>query len=114
VHAVFPHVKIYPHNSAGNSSSHVMIMGVTNSRTNKMTVYIGNQFMRVTNDNRLDENFCMNDLFHLNGQFDPGSGGMSPNEITIGINRQIPQSDEERSFGVCSASLKWTCPWQET
>lgn len=113
IHGLFPHVTIYPRNSTVNTSSHMKIMGAMNAFTNKLTVYIGNQFVRLMNDNSMDENFCMSDLFHLNGQFDPDYGGMSPNMVTIGINRRVPQNEGERSFGVCSATLKWVCPWQD-
>lgn len=111
VYAIFPHIIISPRNSGSNGTKRIDIHGAENAYTSKLTLYIGNQYIRVTNDKRLDEYFCHSDLFHLNGQFDPESGGMTSNTITIGINRAI--SSDQTGFGVCTSTLKWACPWPE-
>ncbi|KAH3872827.1 uncharacterized protein LOC127870430 [Dreissena polymorpha] len=74
---------------------------------NRVTLFISNEHVRITNDRGLNQILCHKCLFALNGQSDPSSGGVNQ-DIYIALNRVI--SGGRIGVGVCSARLSWVCP----
>ena len=75
------------------------------NQVNRVTLYISNEHVRITNDNGLDEYLCHECLFALAGQSD--SQGEQNEDIYIALNRVV--KGDRYGFGVCKASLSWVC-----
>ena len=76
----------------------------------KLTIWISNEFIRITNDQGCDEEMCSDCLFALNGQYDCAPGGTNQ-EIYIALNRVVYNGCYNYGYGVCKATLSWVCPW---
>ena len=85
------------------------IANITSPDAEKVTIFIGNNFIRVKNDAGVDERLCEDCYYALNGQSDTSSGGINEN-VYVALNRVV-QSTSRNGNGVCEATLKWACPW---
>ena len=74
-----------------------------------MTVWVGNEYIRVKNDNGFDREMCSGCLFSLNGQPDK----IVNEEIFIKLNGVISGRNDRNGHGICGASLSWECGWHE-
>lgn len=111
-----PYVAVYSsdlcNGDATLSRLGVAVDATADGLVSRMTIYVSDKHVRITNDNGLDETLCHKCLFALNGQADASAGG--PNQdIYLSLNRVISLSSAPQrvGFGVCSARLSWMCPW---
>ncbi|KAL3886813.1 hypothetical protein ACJMK2_026782 [Sinanodonta woodiana] len=90
-----------------SSSMYKGLAGLLNKNVTTITIYVGNEFIRVTNNNGYIYDVCSSCLFALNGQ--PDSEGPANEEIYIGINRPISELYQSKAKGICSAEISWIC-----
>ncbi|KAL3884575.1 hypothetical protein ACJMK2_024707 [Sinanodonta woodiana] len=83
--------------------------GLLRDGVTSVTIFIGNEFIRVSNNLGYVYELCSKCLFALNGQSD--SQGPVNEDIFIGLNRIIDSSSYRDGTGVCSAVIRWACPW---
>ena len=74
-----------------------------------VTIYIGNEYIRVTNDRGYDRESCHRCWYALNGQND--STGSENTDIFVALNRVVTNKSDRRGYGVCAATLSWVCGW---
>ena len=74
----------------------------------RVTLYISNEHVRITNDQGLDEYLCHECLFALAGQKDQ-STGLPNDKIFIALNRVILARADRTGKGICKAKLSWVC-----
>ncbi|KAH3701672.1 uncharacterized protein LOC127861128 [Dreissena polymorpha] len=82
---------------------------VKSGSVSRVTLFISNGHVRITNSNGLNQKLCDQCLFALNGQADPSYGGANE-DIYIALNRVITGRSDRYGVGVCSAKLSWVCP----
>ena len=94
----------------------MLVNGVAGAGAFKVTIYVANNYMRVINDNGppgLDQIFCDECLYALNGQSDSGPNGGPNEDVFVALNRVVQLagvSADRIGKGVCGAKLKWVCP----
>ncbi|KAK3609930.1 hypothetical protein CHS0354_011760 [Potamilus streckersoni] len=76
--------------------------------TTSATIFVGNEYIRVTNNQGYEYELCSKCLFALNGQSD--SEGSENEVIFIGLNRIIDSPSHRVGTGVCGAVISWACP----
>ncbi|KAL3886805.1 hypothetical protein ACJMK2_026774, partial [Sinanodonta woodiana] len=87
------------------------LTGLLNAKVSRVTFYISNEFVSVTNDLGYSFDLCSSCLFALNGQ--PDSVDSKNQELYIGINRSIYSLNNRKGTGVCRAEISWNCPYNE-
>ncbi|KAL3884583.1 hypothetical protein ACJMK2_024715 [Sinanodonta woodiana] len=87
----------------------LVMTGLLSNSVTSVTIFIGNEFIRVSNNLGYVYELCSQCLFSLNGQSD--SEGPVNEDIFIGLNRIIDSSSYRDGTGVCSAVVSWACPW---
>ncbi|KAK3591077.1 hypothetical protein CHS0354_005474 [Potamilus streckersoni] len=102
----------YEHLLYGSDKCPNMSLNMTGLLSNSVTlvtIFIGNEFIRVSNNLGYVYELCSKCLFSLNGQSD--SQGPVNEDIFIGLNRIIDSSSYREGSGVCGAVISWACPW---
>ena len=74
-----------------------------------LTVFIGNEYLRVTDSEGFDQEIRSKCLFALNNHPDITVN----NDIFVAINRVVSYADYRDGYGICAASLSWVCGWQQ-
>ena len=74
---------------------------------NHVTIWIGNEYIRVTNDAGFDKHVCSDCLYALNGQPDATVNL----DIYVALNRVVSGRKDRDGVGVCGATLSWECGW---
>ncbi|KAH3736192.1 uncharacterized protein LOC127851674 [Dreissena polymorpha] len=111
IDAVFPNVYVRPSDHCPDPPRLLATYtdAVKLGSVNRITLFISNEHIRITNDQGLNQILCHKCLFALNGQPDPSVGGVNQ-DIYIALNRVIADRADRYGFGVCSARLSWVCP----
>ncbi|KAL3885108.1 hypothetical protein ACJMK2_025206 [Sinanodonta woodiana] len=102
----------YQHNLYGSDKCpdmSLVMSGLLSPGVTTVTIFVGNEFIRVTNNQGYVYELCSKCLFALNGQSD--SQGPVNEDIFIGLNRIIDSPSYRVGTGVCGAVIKWACPW---
>ncbi|KAL3884541.1 hypothetical protein ACJMK2_024675 [Sinanodonta woodiana] len=99
--------RLYGSDKCSNMSQ--LLFSLPSTVAHWVTVYIGNEFIRVSTPLGDTYELCSDCLFALNGQTD--SKGTVNEDIYIGLNRIIPTQIGDGS-GVCGAVISWACPWK--
>ena len=112
IDGLYPSVYLRSNDKCNDNQSLYTLQTYTDAlvlgQVNRVTLYIGNEYVRITNDNGLDEKICHECLFALAGQPDDGHGG--PNEdVYIALNRVVRPESDRVGMGVCMATLSWVC-----
>ena len=71
-----------------------------------MSRVIGNGYLKVTNDNGLEDENCDECLWGLAGQDDKRARGKADEDIHVAINRVVSTSGRS-GYGVCFLKMKW-------
>ncbi|XP_052275399.1 uncharacterized protein LOC127874806 isoform X3 [Dreissena polymorpha] len=115
VDAPYPNVNVQPSDKCLNTNPPTprplttYANAVQLGSVNRVTLFISNEHVRITNDQGLNRILCHKCLFALNGSADPSSGGVNQ-DIYIALNRVITGRVDRNGVGVCSARLSWVCP----
>lgn len=72
----------------------------------RVTIFVANNFFRITNDQGFDVEDCHKCLFALNGQ-DPNDPA---NTLYMAFNKVIQKFSSRRGVGVCNVRIRWECP----
>lgn len=70
-----------------------------------VSIYIGNEYIRVTNDAGMDQELCSDCLYALNMQPDKTVN----QDIYVALNRVVSGTPSRNGYGVCAATLSWDC-----
>ncbi|KAK3596739.1 hypothetical protein CHS0354_036363 [Potamilus streckersoni] len=87
-----------------------LLFSLPNTSAHWVTIYIGNEFIRVSTPFGDAYELCSNCLFALNGQSD--SQGTMNEDVYVGLNRIIENSYLGDGRGVCGVVISWACPWK--
>ena len=102
-----PHIYVYGND--GCKSKQFPFYNALSKHANHVTVWVGNEYIRVKNDIGFDREMCSGCLFSLNGQPDK----IVNEEIFIKLNGVISGRNDRNGHGICGASLSWECGWHE-
>ena len=83
---------------------------VLSDSVSTVTLYVANNFLRVVNDNGMDQRLCLKCLYALNGQSDTGPSGGPNEDVFVALNRVVHTTSSRTGRGVCSAQMEWVCP----
>ncbi|KAL3884542.1 hypothetical protein ACJMK2_024676 [Sinanodonta woodiana] len=100
--------RLYGSDKCSNMSQ--LLFSLPNNSAHWVTIYIGNEFIRVSTPLGDAFELCSNCLFALNGQAD--SQGTVNEDIYVGLNRIISSSQVGNGSGVCGVVISWACPWK--
>ena len=74
-----------------------------------LTIFIGNEYIRITDGAGFDKEKQSHCLFALNNHSD-----ITVNQdIYVAINRVVSSANYRDGFGICAANLSWVCGWQQ-
>ena len=102
-------IYIYGNDNCKKGYSPLRFYGALRDEATHVTIYVGNEYIRLTNDLGFDQENCNRCLYALNGQIDPT--GSENTSIFIGLNRVVNGRSDRNGFGVCAATLSWVCGW---
>ena len=96
-------IYIYGNDNCKKGYSPLRFYGALRDEATHVTIDVGNEYIRVTNDLGFDQENCNRCLYALNGQIDPT--GSENTSIFIGLNRVVNGRSDRNGFGVCAASV---------